>query len=250
MIETAPDECLGQKAGGILFGDGIQPQSAQNNVFSNNNLTTAEGESSADIIFQSKQLLDNAGGIESVAQGYKFEQIDINSTATGEVKIEGFSSNFGPYLDCVTRNGKENCEQIPCGGKLNQKPEDCEIKIIDEEQKDIQDDYQDVKEQQQVEVDDYDSSETEQQDEDGEYVEDKQEEKIDSDQYYFDVIQYQDDEEEKSGFSIWIIAALSLTILSIVSIVVIVLLVKRKLRGGNTTEESVAVSYHPQIQRV
>ncbi|KAA6314526.1 MAG: hypothetical protein EZS28_055572, partial [Streblomastix strix] len=132
-------ECLGQKAGGILFGDGIQPQSAQNNIFSNNNLTTTEGESSADIIFQSKQLLDNAGGIESVAQGYKFEQIEINSTATGEVKIQGFSSNFGPYLDCVTRNGKENCEQIPCGGKLNQKPEDCEQKLIDEEQKDIQD---------------------------------------------------------------------------------------------------------------
>ncbi|KAA6362327.1 MAG: hypothetical protein EZS28_042146, partial [Streblomastix strix] len=152
-------------------------------------------------------------------------------------------------LDCVTRNGKENCEQIPCGGKLNQKPEDCEQKLIDEEQKDIQDEYIDEKEQEQVEVDEQDSSETEQ-DEDGEYVEDKQEEKIDSDQYYFDVIQYQDEEEEKSGFSIWIIIALSLTILSIVSIVVIVLLVKRKLRGGNTTEESVAVSYHSEIQHV
>ncbi|KAA6362213.1 MAG: hypothetical protein EZS28_042260, partial [Streblomastix strix] len=125
--------CVGIKAGGILFGENMQPINARNNVFSIINFEQTKCLVTTDIFFSSKELLDQAGGISSILQGYKYEQNQQQSTI-GQIKIQGFSSNFAPYLDCATRNGTEQCEQIPCGLELNIIPEQCEY--IEDEDKD------------------------------------------------------------------------------------------------------------------
>ncbi|KAA6370354.1 MAG: hypothetical protein EZS28_034119, partial [Streblomastix strix] len=53
-------QCSGQIAGGILFGERVLPISATGNHFFQNTAIDAEG--AKDIIFQSKELLDRAGG--------------------------------------------------------------------------------------------------------------------------------------------------------------------------------------------
>ncbi|KAA6377368.1 MAG: hypothetical protein EZS28_027105, partial [Streblomastix strix] len=123
--------CIGIKAGGILFGENMQPINARNNTFSNISIELTKCLVTIDIFFSSKEFLDQAGGIVQVAQGYKYEQNQQQNTI-GEIKIKGFSSNFAPYLDCVSRNEEEQCGQIPCGGELNLKPEQCEY-IEDED---------------------------------------------------------------------------------------------------------------------
>ncbi|KAA6362544.1 MAG: hypothetical protein EZS28_041929, partial [Streblomastix strix] len=125
--------CIGIKAGGILFGENMQPINARNNVFSIINIEYTKCLVTSDVFFSSKELLDQAGGISYILQGYKYEQNQQQYTI-GEIKIQGFSSNFAPYLDCVTRNGTEQCEQIPCGGEMNIQPEQCEY--IEDEDKD------------------------------------------------------------------------------------------------------------------
>ncbi|KAA6363460.1 MAG: hypothetical protein EZS28_041013, partial [Streblomastix strix] len=125
--------CIGIKAGGILFGENMQPINAMNNVFYNNNIEYTKCLVTSDVFFSSKELLDQAGGISSILQGYTYEQNKQQSTI-GQIKIQGFSSNFAPYLDCVTRNGTEQCGQIPCGGEMNIQPEQCEY--IEDEDKD------------------------------------------------------------------------------------------------------------------
>ncbi|KAA6398216.1 MAG: hypothetical protein EZS28_006253 [Streblomastix strix] len=127
--------CIGLKAGGILFGENMKPINARNNTFSNINIEQTKCLVTTDIFFSSKELLDQAGGIVQVAKGYKYEQNQQLNTI-GDIKIKGFSSNFAPYLDCVTRNGTEQCGQIPCGGELNIKPEQCEY--FEDEDKDQQ----------------------------------------------------------------------------------------------------------------
>lgn len=43
------------------------------------------------------------------------------------MKIDGFSANFAPYLNCIS-SGKRKCEKLPCGGELNKKPDECRWK--------------------------------------------------------------------------------------------------------------------------
>ncbi|KAA6395332.1 MAG: putative Glutamate--tRNA ligase, partial [Streblomastix strix] len=123
--------CIGQQAGGILVGENIKPIKIKNNYFSDNSFKSSIQQGASDIFFQSKELLDSAGGIKCVVTGYKYEE-DSQYNIIGLVKINGFSSNFAKYLNCVSRNGEKQCGQIPCGGELNIKPEQCEY-IEDED---------------------------------------------------------------------------------------------------------------------
>ncbi|KAA6395897.1 MAG: hypothetical protein EZS28_008576 [Streblomastix strix] len=113
-------DCAGKNSGGIFFGENIIPASSQYNIFMNNRLTSQTGSGAADIFFSSKELLDEAGGIEFVCEGVKYE-----SEAIGKIKIEGFSANFAPYLNCKSREVSSNCDDIPCGGTIGMNPEDC-----------------------------------------------------------------------------------------------------------------------------
>ncbi|KAA6374898.1 MAG: hypothetical protein EZS28_029576 [Streblomastix strix] len=115
--------CSGNNVGGIFFGDNVIQISAQNNTFTNNSHPLQTVNGSADIFFSSKILLDQSGGIVEVCKGYKCS-FDSKQKPTGEVKIDGFSSNFASYLNCISQGGYK-CEDLPCGGELYIKPEEC-----------------------------------------------------------------------------------------------------------------------------
>ncbi|KAA6387625.1 MAG: hypothetical protein EZS28_016848 [Streblomastix strix] len=119
--------CQGQQAGGIAFGDNIIPFNVKNNYFSKNSITDEKG--AKDIYFLSKEMLDKAGGIEVIAEKYKYDKTD---GYVGEVKISGFDANFAQYLDCKSE-GKEDCGVIPCGGTKEQTSESCKETIKEEE---------------------------------------------------------------------------------------------------------------------
>ncbi|KAA6398895.1 MAG: hypothetical protein EZS28_005575 [Streblomastix strix] len=74
-------------------------------------------------------MLNEAGGIEVVAEGYKYDKTD---GYVGEVKISGFDANFAQYLDCKSER-IQDCGIIPCGGKKEQTVESCKEIIIEEE---------------------------------------------------------------------------------------------------------------------
>ncbi|KAA6374958.1 MAG: hypothetical protein EZS28_029515 [Streblomastix strix] len=120
--------CQGQQAGGIIFGDNVIPSSVKNNYFSWNSITDEKG--AKDIYFLSKEMLDKAGGIEVIAEKYKYDKTD---GYVGEVKISGFDTNFAQYLDCKTE-GNEDCGVIPCGGTKEQTSESCKETIKEEEE--------------------------------------------------------------------------------------------------------------------
>ncbi|KAA6397036.1 MAG: hypothetical protein EZS28_007432, partial [Streblomastix strix] len=129
--------CVGSKTGAIFFDNDIVPQNAQNNGFLGNKATLASVnkgnirsrntaklssssvETASDIFFQSKDRLDEAGGIMKVANGY--HQLDGGSQ--GEVRISGYQTNFAPYLECEG----DSCE-IPCEAEIGSAPE-CEEKV-------------------------------------------------------------------------------------------------------------------------
>ncbi|KAA6403981.1 MAG: hypothetical protein EZS28_000491 [Streblomastix strix] len=121
--------CQGQQAGGIVFGDNIIPLNVKNNYFSKNIISNLKGVK--DILFSSKEMLNEAEGIEVVAEGYKYDKTD---GYVGEVKISGFDANFAQYLDCKTE-GREDCGEIPCGGTKEQTEESCKETIKEEEEK-------------------------------------------------------------------------------------------------------------------
>ncbi|KAA6396293.1 MAG: hypothetical protein EZS28_008178 [Streblomastix strix] len=119
--------CSGQLAGGIILGDNVIPLNMKNNSFSMNSITDEKGAN--DIYFLSKEMLDKAGDLEIVAQGYKYDKTD---GFVGEVKISGFDANFAQYLDCKSE-GKEDCGEIPCGGTKEQTVKSCKETIKEEE---------------------------------------------------------------------------------------------------------------------
>ncbi|KAA6371917.1 MAG: hypothetical protein EZS28_032556, partial [Streblomastix strix] len=111
--------CYGQQAGGIIFGDNVVPSSVKNNLFSQNAVTNNNG--SKDVYFLSKEMIDQAGDLEIVAEGYSYSKTD---EYVGEVKISGLNTNFAPYLDCKTQ-GREDCGEAPCGSKQEESVEYC-----------------------------------------------------------------------------------------------------------------------------
>ncbi|KAA6383356.1 MAG: hypothetical protein EZS28_021116, partial [Streblomastix strix] len=120
--------CQGQQAGGIIFEDNVIPLNVKNNYFSKNSISNSKG--AKDILFSSKEMLNEAEGIEVVAEGYKYDKTD---GYVGEVKISGFDANFAQYLDCKTE-GKQNCGIIPCGGRKEQTEELCKETVKEEEE--------------------------------------------------------------------------------------------------------------------
>ncbi|KAA6366922.1 MAG: hypothetical protein EZS28_037552, partial [Streblomastix strix] len=118
--------CSGQQAGGIIFGDNVYPISARNNTFSSNIRISQTGQGASDIFFSSKTLLDSAGGIASVCEGYKYYIISGSETQ-GEVMIKGVSANFAIYLNCITE-GRSDCGDISSGGQIDAFPKSCVLK--------------------------------------------------------------------------------------------------------------------------
>ncbi|KAA6354223.1 MAG: hypothetical protein EZS28_050250, partial [Streblomastix strix] len=117
--------CFGQKTGALLFDNDIIPQNAYNNGFLGNEATLASVnkgnirsrntaklssssvETASDIFYQSKDRLNEAGGIMKVANGY--HQLDGGSQG----ECEG-----------------DSCE-IPCEAEIGSTPE-CEKKVKEE----------------------------------------------------------------------------------------------------------------------
>ncbi|KAA6362494.1 MAG: hypothetical protein EZS28_041979, partial [Streblomastix strix] len=128
IIKSQIISCQGQQAGGIVFMDNVIPLNVKNNYFSWNKAIDEKG--SKDIYFLSKGMLDKAGDLEIVAQGYRYDKTD---GYVGEVKISGFDSNFAQYLDCKSE-GKEDCGEISCGGTKEQTVESCKETIKEEEE--------------------------------------------------------------------------------------------------------------------
>ncbi|KAA6395917.1 MAG: hypothetical protein EZS28_008554, partial [Streblomastix strix] len=125
--------CKGSQAGGIMFGDNVIPFNVKNNFFFKNSVSNEKG--AKDVYFLSKEILDKSGGIEVIAEGYRY---DKSGSYIGEVKISGFDANFAQYLDCKTQ-GREDCGIIPCGGAKDQTVESCKQIIKEDEEEEIKD---------------------------------------------------------------------------------------------------------------
>ncbi|KAA6355704.1 MAG: hypothetical protein EZS28_048769, partial [Streblomastix strix] len=100
--------CIGQQAGGIVFGDNVIPSIVKDNFFFKNSASYQQG--AKDILFQSNEIQNNIEIIELILEGYQYDKTD---NYIGEVKITGCNANFASYLDCQTE-GKEYCGVITC----------------------------------------------------------------------------------------------------------------------------------------
>ncbi|KAA6379943.1 MAG: hypothetical protein EZS28_024531 [Streblomastix strix] len=121
--------CYGYHAGAIWIGENIIPTSVKNNFFSFNFVKDWQG--AKDILFQSQELLLQAGGIISVTEGFTAEK---GYEKESEVRISGFyESNFAYYLNCIANKEEEGeeCGQIPCGSKVEETMDICNIEPIE-----------------------------------------------------------------------------------------------------------------------
>ncbi|KAA6369301.1 MAG: hypothetical protein EZS28_035171, partial [Streblomastix strix] len=72
-------------------------------------------------------------GIEQVCKGYKYE-LNAEQQLIGEVKIEGFASNFASYLNCLSLEG-QNCLNLLCDQRLDHVLDQCKYEEEEEEEK-------------------------------------------------------------------------------------------------------------------
>ncbi|KAA6372475.1 MAG: hypothetical protein EZS28_031999, partial [Streblomastix strix] len=90
-------------------------------------------QGAGDILFSSKELLDKAGGITVVAQGYMCP-FDSSQKGTGDIKIKGFQSNFAQYLNCQSRHTSD-CGDPPYGAEKGVEPDLKEDPVVEKEEK-------------------------------------------------------------------------------------------------------------------
>ncbi|KAA6388917.1 MAG: hypothetical protein EZS28_015556, partial [Streblomastix strix] len=110
--------CKGSQSGGIVFGDNVILSNVKDNFFYKNIISDDSG--AKDVYFLSNEMVDQAGGIEFILQGYRYDKTD---GYIGDVKISKYQTNFAQYLDCKTEGqtycGILTCEEIVYCNKLN-----------------------------------------------------------------------------------------------------------------------------------